>query len=230
MGRSKVGGSKAAIFLGVAGTSLALASTVHAQTAPLPLSYSTTSPDGVAIVTTPTYGTGTTTVVPNAPTSYNYGNTYSGATPIIPGTTSSSYPAGFGFYDDYVFTVAAATVDSISSTLTLGSLQISGLQERLFNLSGNTLPTLGTPVGGAIDAWTTPVSGAVTGTINELLPTTLSAGTYVLELRGTVTGTGGGSYAGVLNVTPVPLPAALPLLLGGLGLLGGAARRRPRAA
>jgi hypothetical protein len=61
----------------------------------------------------------------------------------------------------------------------------------------------------------------------DVLPqTTLAAGTYVLEIRGNVTGTSGGGYGGVLNLTPVPLPAALPLLLSGLGLIGAAARRR----
>ena len=46
----------------------------------------------------------------------------------------------------------------------------------------------------------------------------LASGTYVLEVRGDVTGTGGGSYAGLIDLQPVPLPAALPLILSGLGL------------
>jgi hypothetical protein len=60
----------------------------------------------------------------------------------------------------------------------------------------------------------------------ETLSTTLAAWTYVLEVRGNVTGTSGGSYSGTLNVAPVPLPAALPLLFSGLGLLGGGLARR----
>jgi hypothetical protein len=201
---------------------LSLASSVQASN--LPLSYSTTY-DGTNIVTTPTVPNGTVTVVPNVPTSYNYGNTYNGATPIIPGTTSSTYPNGFGFYDDFLITISASSVDSISTTLDLGTLALTGLQERLYNLSGNTLPTLGTPAGGTIDAWSTPISGTLTGTVNVLPATQLVAGTYVLEIRGTATGANGGSYSGTLNVTPVPLPAALPLLLSGLGLLGTARRR-----
>jgi len=43
-----------------------------------------------------------------------------------------------------------------------------------------------------------------------------------------VNGTSGGSYSGTLNVNPVPLPAGLPLLLSGMGLLGGWLRRRSR--
>jgi hypothetical protein len=57
-------------------------------------------------------------------------------------------------------------------------------------------------------------------------PTTLTAGSYVLEIRGEVTGSSGGTYTGSLNLNPVPLPAALPLLLSGLGLLGGWIRKR----
>ena len=59
----------------------------------------------------------------------------------------------------------------------------------------------------------------------DTLSATLAAGTYVLEVRGMATGTSGGSYSGTLNVAPVPLPATLPLLLSGLGLLGGLLRR-----
>lgn len=57
-------------------------------------------------------------------------------------------------------------------------------------------------------------------------PTTLTAGEYVFEIRGEVTGSGGGTYSGSLNLNPVPLPAALPLLISGLGLLGGLVRKR----
>jgi hypothetical protein len=54
----------------------------------------------------------------------------------------------------------------------------------------------------------------------DVLPTTnLSAGTYVIEVRGTVSGSSGGNYTGSLNLTPVPLPAGLPSLMGGLALL-----------
>jgi hypothetical protein len=55
--------------------------------------------------------------------------------------------------------------------------------------------------------------------------TMLNAGTYVLEVRGNVVGSAGGSYSGNLNLVPTPLPAALPLLLSGIGLLGGVIRR-----
>lgn len=143
----------------------------------------------------------------------------------VPGTSS-------GFYDDFVFTIGAGQVDSISSSITLGSmLGISGMQVRLYDYgaNGQAAPLLTTPVAGsAVDAWSSTVTfpGGAT-TVNVLPNTTLAAGTYSLEVRGTVTGSSGGNYTGSLNVTPVPLPAGLPALFGGLGALAIYARRRP---
>lgn len=202
------------IALGYAGPALS---------ASLSLSYSTTN-NGVLNVTT---GTGVNNALA-VPSTYTYGNGYTGPTPnIIPGSTSTLHPAGFGFYDDYIFTITGATANSISTTIDLGTpamLQISDFQERLYNWTNNTGITIGAPNGGAIDAWTSPI-GTV-GTVAVLNATTLAPGTYVLQMRGIVTGTFGGSYAGTLNLVPVPLPAALPMMLTGLGLLGGVMRRR----
>jgi hypothetical protein len=142
---------------------------------------------------------------------------------------------GFSFYDDYVFTVADATVDSVTSTLDLGKLlSINDLQVRLYSASGNpTLPVLGdSPAGLKNGGWSTGVNfgvGGQSGTFAVLPETMLTAGTYVLEVRGDVAGTAGGSYSGTINlapVSPVPLPAALPLMLSGLGVLGGLIRKR----
>lgn len=197
----------ASIF--ISGTGAALSSTLN-------LSYDTTY-NGTSVVTTPTPGTGVVNTPAN-PSLSLYGNTFTAPTLTIP-TTS------YGFYDDYLFSITGAVADSISTTINLDSLfNISNFQERLYNASGNTVPTLGAPVGGAIDAWTIPIG--TLGTVTVLNPTVLSAGTYVLEMRGNVTGSLGGGYAGALNIEPVPLPAALPMMLAGLGLLGRVARRR----
>jgi len=136
--------------------------------------------------------------------------------------------AGYEFYDDFKFTVAPASANSITSTIDFANiLGISDLQVRLYNAVLQTsLPVLTTPVGGAIDAWSTPISaGPLTGTAAVLPITNLAAGTYVLEVRGNVTGASGGSYSGTLNVAPVPIPGAIWMFGTAIsGLL--AARRR----
>ncbi len=163
------------------------------------------------------------------PGSAFYGNTF--AAPTAPTTPITGSPApGYDFYDDFVFTVSGASLDSVTASIDLGKLeQISNLAVRLYNTLGNPLlPVLNMPSGGAIEAWSSALNAGpgLTGTIDVLSDPSLAAGTYVLEVRGDVTGTAGGSYSGTLNLAPVPLPAALPLILSGLGLFGSAARRR----
>jgi hypothetical protein len=138
----------------------------------------------------------------------------------------------FNFYDDYEFAVTASTFDAVSSTINLGqSLSISDLQVRLYSAAGNApfLPVLGTPAGGVISGWSTPITftaGSDSGEVSVLSNAMLDTGNYVLEVRGDVTGTAGGGYSGNLNVVPVPLPAGLPLMLSGMGMLGGSLRKR----
>ena len=157
---------------------------------------------------------------------YDYGNGFTSA------QTTNFSTTGYGFYDDYIINIGAGQVDSITSSITIGSSSgISGLSVRLYDYvaNGDVAPLLTTPVAGsASDAWSTtiPVSPGATATYSVLSPTTLDAGTYVVEVRGTATGTSGGAYSGTLNLAPVPLPAALPLLLSGIAFFGGAARRR----
>jgi hypothetical protein len=168
-------------------------------------------------------GAGQATSYLSLPTTDTYSRSFNSPTTQL-GTT------GFGFYDDFIFTVSTATADAITSTIDFANvLAINNLQVRLYNSSGNpNLPVLGPPNGGVIDAWsnTFNLAPGTNQTISVLPMTQLNAGTYVLEVRGNVTGTAGGSYSGVLNLVPTPLPAALPLLLSGLGILGGAVRRR----
>jgi hypothetical protein len=152
------------------------------------------------------------------------------------GTYSSSFSAkqtatvpgspapGFGFYDDFEFTVPAATADAVSSTIDLGSLSVSGLQERLYKAPFGTPPMLGDSAGPWSATVPFTIPGVATGETTVLTPEMLTAGTYVLQIRGTATGQDGGGYTGQLDLQPVPLPAALPLLLSGLGLLGAAGK------
>jgi hypothetical protein len=168
-----------------------------------------------------TTGSGTVTDYTQLPVSDFFGNNLGKAS----GTLGAPADPGFTFYDDYVFTVANSTVDAASFVLNEGStLAISDLQMRLYSTSGNTLPVLGDSPAGLQANWSNPIS--TDGSTSDLATTMLTAGTYVLEVRGDVTGQAGGSYAGLIDLQPVPLPAALPLLLSGLGLLGGFARKR----
>jgi hypothetical protein len=147
----------------------------------------------------------------------------------IPGSISGSFPLGFEFYDDYVFTVTGAVANSVTSTISMSSLLgISNLQARLFQLT-TPLPYIGAPPSGTlIQAWGSAFScGTGCSGENVILANTLLApGTYVLELRGIVSGSLSGSYGGALNLEPVPVPAAVWLFgsaLAGLGWM----RRRP---
>lgn len=197
---------------------------VPAQADSLQLSWSLTN-DGSGNVIA---GSGTSTGLA-VPGTYSYTNTHGVLDAIVNGSISALYPSGFEFYDDFVFTVSEATTNAVTSTIDLGaSFGIADLQVRLYSADGQTgLPVPGVPAGGVIDAWSSPVSaGGVTGTIAVLPATVLGAGTYVLEIRGNITGAVGGSYSGTLNVEPVPVPAAA--LLFGSALSGLVAARRRR--
>jgi hypothetical protein len=156
---------------------------------------------GQAMATTTNWG------AQSAPASLFYGDTFT--TPLNQ------------FYDDFMFSIPTASVDSITSTINLGSfLGINNLQARLY--SGTTIYTGPVP-GGVLQAWSTsiPISmGGVTGTVAVINPITLGSGNYILEVRGDAVGTAGGSYSGVLNIAPVPEVEEWLMMLAGLGLIG----------
>lgn len=206
-----------------AGVSL-LAAMQPAKAATLALSYEQTEANGIT-------GSGTVTAL-NVPSTNTYGNSFSSPqTSPIPGSPG----AGYGFYNDYLFSITDASVTSITSSISRGDwmVGITNLSVRLYSAENNpTLPVLGAPNGGVISAWSSSINQAQgqTGSIVVIPNTVLALGTYVLEVRGTATGEFGGAYTGRLNVhpteaTPVPLPGALVLMLGGIGLFGGVLRR-----
>jgi hypothetical protein len=160
------------------------------------------------------------------PDSYHYGDTLGPLDTAVAGTS-------YEFYDAYVFTIDSAVASTVTTTINLGgTLGLSGIQERLYSANVNdSVPYTGPgqpPFASTYFLGWTTVLGS-TGEVAVLESAPLTAGIYVLEIRGNVTGTSGGSYAGVLNVVPaapVPLPAGLPLLFSGLVSLGGLVRRR----
>jgi hypothetical protein len=175
-----------------------------------------------------TTGQGTKNVLPVAGSAF-YGRTFTTATPVIPGSDAP----GYGFYDDFLFWIGPANVDSATVSLNLSNLlEIDNLQVRLYDASTNQqLPVLGTPQGTTIYAASSNFSSPTgqTGMLAVLPTVSLAEGTYVLEIRGDVVGGSGGSYSGVINLSPVPLPAGLSLLLVGLLSIVGLRRLVPAA-
>jgi len=150
----------------------------------------------------------------NVPGSLTYANSYAS-----PSTTP--------FHDDYRFSVPDASLDSVAIALNLSNLLgIDGLQGRIFSANQN-----GNPNVLLTGSTTDPLNIAgTTGTAAIISPIDLPAGQYILEISGQVKGLAGGSYSGVLNAAPIPVPAAAILFGSGLlGLLGIARRTRHTA-
>jgi PEP-CTERM motif len=149
-------------------------------------------------------------------------------TSVIYGNTFASASTGVTFFDDYIFTIPNGSVNSVTSSINLDSiLGLNNLQARLY--TGNAHYTGPAAPGTLMSAWGTTVnySPTVSATTVVLNPLLLNAGTYTLQIRGTVVGTAGGSYSGVLNLAPpVPEPETYAMMIAGLGLVGFAARRR----
>jgi hypothetical protein len=150
------------------------------------------------------------------PTSLTYSNSFASAST---GTT---------FYDDFIFTIPDGSVNSVTTSINLDSiLGLTDLRARLY--TGSTHQTGPVVPGTLIENWGTTVnySPTVSATTVVLNPVSLLAGTYTLQIKGTVAGLSGGSYAGVLNIAnPVPEPETYAMMLAGLGLMGFMSRRR----
>ncbi len=162
------------------------------------------------------------TLTSSTPSTYFYKDNFTG--PTVGHTALIGSSTGSGFHDAFAFTVTDSAASSITATLGLGDLKnITDLNVRLYSVTPgvSTTPMLGDPLG----VW---FAAATTGNVATLGTVNLAAGSYVLEVRGLVTGTNGGGYTGELNVAPVPLPAALPLVLSGFGALGAFGVRRRR--
>jgi hypothetical protein len=163
----------------------------------------------------------------------NPNGSYVGFT-VNPGGQGSE---GIGFMDSYVFIIPTAISNATVISLNLGaSLGLDDLTMRLYDYSsanGYLVNATG-PVTNAqlVDPWSTssnPTTGNPVAS-STIAANSLAAGTYVLEVAGLETGTTSGTYQGSLNVEPVPLPATLPLLVGGFGLLTSLSARRRRSA
>lgn len=153
-------------------------------------------------------------------------------------TQAATYALGSDGSFSAVFNTASSVEDYITFTLP-GLSDVSGE----YGSYGSYTIKAGAikPIGGWSSFSFSLYSGSTgSGTPIALLPGTstdssdynytfsatgLSAGTYYLKLNGSTWGTNA-SYAGYLNITPVPEPESYAMFLAGLGLMGAVARRR----
>jgi len=196
------------------------------------LSYQSAASLGGPLYTTPAQGSGAVTTLA-VPGTHSYGHDFGPISTSIPGTI-------FEFYDAYIFTIESAIANVLNATIALDlpygpgpELALGSVEARLFALPNTAafpwISGVGPPVTfdpPLIQAWS---AASIPGVdIMVINPVQLNAGTYVLQVRGNVVGSLGGGYSGAINLAPVPLPAALPLLVCGLGglLSAGYWRRR----
>jgi hypothetical protein len=196
---------------------------------------------------------GNTQSAPNANASPPTGNNYalslpgqyafldqftSPQTSVLSGAGTGSSIGTYAFEDVYEFSLTApAAGDALTTSLYLqpstqlpSVFNIDNLQFRLFEVSSSsTPPSLGVPAGSTpVTAWK-GIAGNDNGATISASFNNVSSGTYFLQVAGTADGTAGGTYVGQLNLSPVPIPAALPLLLSGVLGVGLLARRRKAA-
>ncbi|MET3105798.1 hypothetical protein AAKU67_000227 [Oxalobacteraceae bacterium GrIS 2.11] len=166
---------------------------------------------------------------------YNFSGvtgSFAGLTPGLFSSTSGAGSAKGDFYAEYLITITGSTAQSVTTSLedlpngpTVKGVQ--NLAERIYSYNPTTPGSVNGFLGdasapnGSIQAWgTTYVSPGFA--LTYVSPTALTAGTYVVELRGTTAG----NFAGTLSIAPVPEPETYAMLLAGLLLLGVVTYRR----
>lgn len=156
-----------------------------------------------------------------APAALGYSNSTTSGLLTSVGTTATS---PWNFVDRWTFTLAdEANVSSFAATLNFtdgGGTVTQGIENLQLRLVGPSSMVIG---------WQT-VQNYVgfQQVLSSVSPAPYAAGNYALEIRGTLVGPAS-SYAGTLVASPVPLPAALPMLAAGLGAFAMMRRRRRTA-
>ena len=125
------------------------------------------------------------------------------------------------FFDTLNFTVpTSGTLSSSAVSIDLQDYAQPGMSFQITGLSGAVWGPGYHPCGACSQL------GTVTGNNTTFNFGLLSAGQYHIDFTGTLTGNDGGAYLAALHLAPVPEPETYAMLLAGLGLMGGIARRR----
>ncbi|WP_295993276.1 FxDxF family PEP-CTERM protein [Rugamonas sp.] len=128
--------------------------------------------------------------------------------------------SGLWFSDEFTFTIGANNFEGgfkATTQVSTSALTING-----FDLyTGAGAYVTGVSAGDATNNW-------------ALSLTALNQGSYVLEIDGQVTGALGGRYAGTASLSdppgdPLPVPATLSIMTGGLAMMGLFRRRKAQA-
>ncbi|MCV2351426.1 PEP-CTERM sorting domain-containing protein [Paucibacter sp. Y2R2-4] len=149
--------------------------------------------------------TNTLTLMPGV-TGFNF----SGAT----GSYSSVKSDNNFFYAAYLIQTSAAVAQSITTTLNNVS-GVTGLSERIYAYNGAFLGDAKAGPG-IIQAWSTDID-VYNSSISIVAPVSLSAGSYVVEIRGKSIGNFGGSIS---MTSAVPEPSQTAMFLAGIGAIG----------
>jgi len=158
-----------------------------------------------------------------------FGNSFGDPTgfPVVQPPNGPWAGLNFNFADAYTFSYEpTSSFNSFVATIDLGAvLGIANFQAAVFPgtalAAGTHIGSSGTTSGALVGlGWTG------TGPTITLSDPALPGGQYTLEVRGLVTGGSGGSYAGVINISPVPEASTYSMMLVGLAIVGIAMRRR----
>lgn len=146
-------------------------------------------------------------------------------TGVIP-TTVPSFTHGTGSFTDYFFFSLSKT--SVASG-TIANIEVGGwpFGGDVFNIKGlSTYLYTDTGTVGKTDG---TESGFLLGTGDFIHPTgQLDAGNYFIKITGNAVGGAGGMYVASISAQPVPEPDTYAMMIAGLGLVAGIARRKSR--